>query len=183
MPENGDGYRPHVTVRTTTSSRQKPKRAHGGQDRLETYRAKRDFVSTPEPRGSGAPVPDGRRFVVQRHRARSLHYDFRLEAAGVLLSWAVPKGPTLDPGVKRLAMHVEDHPLEYFDFEGVIPQGEYGGGDVIVWDWGTWRIADDADPVDAVAAGNLHFDLDGDKLRGRSRSSARDRRVIVSTGC
>src|SRR3954467_13688754 len=118
--------------------------------RLAEYERKRDFAVTPEPSGAGPPQPDGHRFVVQRHRATSAHYDFRLEAAGVLLSWAVPKGPTLDPEPKRLAMHVEDHPLEYFDFEGVIPAGEYGGGDVIVWDWGTWHIADGADPLKAV---------------------------------
>jgi bifunctional non-homologous end joining protein LigD len=104
---------------------------------------------------------------VQRHRATRLHYDLRLEAAGVLLSWAVPKGPTLDPDAKRLAMHVEDHPLEYFDFEGVIPHGDYGGGDVIVWDWGTWALARGDDPLDAVAKGELHFDLSGQKLGGR----------------
>ncbi len=135
--------------------------------RLDTYRAKRDFSVTSEPSGSVAPAPDGRRFVVQRHRARRLHYDLRLEADGVLMSWAVPKGPTLDPSVKRMAVHVEDHPLEYFDFEGVIPAGEYGGGDVIVWDWGTWSPAEGVDPVAAVEAGDLHFDLDGAKLRGR----------------
>jgi bifunctional non-homologous end joining protein LigD len=151
----------------TTPRRPKP------AERLATYRRKRDFGSTPEPQGpTGATEPpraEGHRFVVQRHRATALHYDFRLEAAGVLLSWAVPKGPTLDPGARRLAMHVEDHPLEYFDFEGVIPAGEYGGGDVIVWDWGTWSMADDdrRDPIDAVQDGDLHIDLQGEKLRGR----------------
>lgn len=121
----------------------------------------------------------GPRFVVQRHRARQLHYDLRLEADGVLLSWAVPKGPTLDPSVRRLAIHVEDHPLDYFDFEGVIPAGESGGGDVIVWDWGTWDLADATDPLAAVDHGDLHFDLHGQKLKGRfvlvRRGRARER--------
>jgi len=146
---------------------------HGSHGRLATYRSKRDFAITPEPSGpsTGEPTPPpalhGRRFVVQRHRARRLHYDLRLEAAGVLLSWAVPKGPSLDADVRRMAVHVEDHPLDYFDFEGVIPSGEYGGGDVIVWDWGTWVPADDRDPVEAVTEGNLHVDLHGIKLVGR----------------
>ena len=135
--------------------------------RLTEYRNKRDFSVTPEPSGSRPPTADGNRFVVQRHRARSPHYDLRLEAARVLLSWAVPKGPTLDPDARRLAVHVEDHPLDYFDFEGVIPSGEYGGGDVIVWDWGTWDLADGDDPIAAVEAGDLHFDLHGEKLAGR----------------
>ncbi len=137
------------------------------EERLERYRAKRDFSITAEPAGTTAPATDGHRFVVQRHRARRLHYDLRLEAAGVLVSWAVPKGPTLDADVRRMAVHVEDHPLDYFDFEGVIPAGEYGGGDVVVWDWGTWSPVDGEDPVEAVADGNLHFDLDGEKLHGR----------------
>jgi bifunctional non-homologous end joining protein LigD len=156
------------------------------KDRLERYNAKRDFAVTPEPKGGrakggkakggrakggkakGGKAPTGRnRFVVQRHRARRLHYDMRLEMDGVLVSWAVPKGPTLDPGAKRMAIHVEDHPLEYFDFEGVIPRGEYGGGDVIVWDWGTWAAVDTDDPVAAVERGELHFELAGEKLRGR----------------
>jgi len=136
---------------------------------LETYQAKRDFEKTPEPSGGGAgedPTGD-RRFVVQRHRARALHYDVRLEIDGVLVSWAVPKGPTLDPDVRRMAVHVEDHPLEYADFEGVIPRGEYGGGDVIVWDRGTWVPHDTADPGQAVRDGSLHVDLHGEKLHGR----------------
>ena len=113
------------------------------------------------------PPAAGNRFVVQHHRATRPHYDVRLEAAGVLLSWAVPKGPTLDPDVRRMAVHVEDHPLDYFDFEGVIAAGGYGAGDVIVWDWGTWELAKGDDPLVAVAKGDLHFDLVGEKLAGR----------------
>ena len=105
--------------------------------------------------------------MVQRHRARRLHYDLRFEIDGVLASWAVPKGPTLDPDVRRAAVHVEDHPIEYIDFEGVIPPGEYGGGDVIVWDPGTWEPHATDDPAAAVHAGELHADMYGEKLRGR----------------
>jgi bifunctional non-homologous end joining protein LigD len=149
----------------------------GPQERLATYRAKRDFSVTAEPSGSAtrAPAPAGNRFVVQRHRARRLHYDLRLEMAGVLVSWAVPRGPTLDPKARQLAVHVEDHPVEYFDFEGVIPKGEYGGGDVVVWDWGTWSPAKDDDPLRAIEKGDLHFDLHGEKLAGRFVLVRRDR--------
>jgi bifunctional non-homologous end joining protein LigD len=147
--------------------------AAAGRDQLATYWGKRDFSRTPEPSGTGLEdrrAGGERRFVVQRHRARRLHYDFRLEIDGVLVSWAVPKGPTLDPNVRRAAFHVEDHPIEYVDFEGVIPAGEYGGGDVIVWDAGTWMPDANrkyADPGRAVQRGELHFDMFGHKLRGR----------------
>lgn len=134
--------------------------------RLAKYREMRDFSRTAEPSGNAAGKA-GKRFVVQRHRARRRHYDVRLELDGVLVSWAVPKGPTLDPDVRRMAVHVEDHPVEYADFEGVIPAGEYGGGDVIVWDRGTWEPVDTDDPLEAIEAGNLHFDLFGEKLAGR----------------
>lgn len=137
--------------------------------KLAPYHSKRDFSRTPEPAG-GVPADrkgDPLRFVVQRHRARRRHYDVRFEMDGVLASWAVPNGPTLDPAAKRLAVHVEDHPIEYIDFEGVIPAGEYGGGDVIVWDAGTWEPHETDDPVAAVAAGELHADVFGQKLRGR----------------
>lgn len=136
-------------------------------DRLATYQAKRDFSRTAEPSGGIGGDGAGNRFVVQRHRARRRHYDLRLEMDGVLVSWAVPKGPTLDPDVRRLAVLVEDHPLEYIDFEGTIPTGEYGGGDVIVWDRGRWEAVDTTEPRQAIDEGNLHFDLYGEKLAGR----------------
>lgn len=139
-------------------------------DPLQPYHRKRDFALTPEPVGgelaSDAAVTGGR-FVVQRHRASRLHYDLRLEVDNVLVSWAVPKGPTLDPNRKRLAIATEDHPLEYLLFEGVIPPGQYGAGDVIVWDTGNWAPAAQADPAAALRDGELHFDVWGRKLRGR----------------
>ncbi len=153
--------------------------------RLDLYRQKRDFAVTAEPSGSGQAPRPGNRFVVQRHRARRLHYDLRLEAEGVLLSWAVPKGPTLDPDVRRMAVHVEDHPLDYFDFEGTIPAGEYGGGDVIVWDWGTWQIDAERDLVADVARGDVHVDLHGEKLAGhfalvrRGRQGDREQWLLI----
>jgi bifunctional non-homologous end joining protein LigD len=130
----------------------------------------RDFSRTAEPAGDSGDEPTGAPaslYVVQRHRARRLHYDMRLQVDGVLASWAVPKGPTLDPAARRLAVHVEDHPMEYADFEGVIPRGEYGGGDVVVWDRGLWTPVATSDPAKAIADGELHFELDGEKLHGR----------------
>jgi len=135
---------------------------------LAKYHAKRDFDITPEPHGSGK-MSGGHEltFVVQKHQASHLHYDFRLEWNGVLLSWAVPKGPSLDPSVKRLAMAVEDHPLEYGGFEGVIPEGQYGGGTVMVWDRGTWEPEPESADVDAaLGSGELKFTLHGTKLKG-----------------
>jgi bifunctional non-homologous end joining protein LigD len=136
---------------------------------LQKYHQKRDFSRTPEPSGrEGKAAERGRklRFVVQMHRATRLHYDFRLEADGVLASWAIPKGPTLAPGDRRLAMHVEDHPLDYRDFEGNIPAGQYGAGSVIVWDRGTYTLAEGDDPGTEIANGKIKFILHGKKLHG-----------------
>ncbi len=143
---------------------------------LDEYWRKRDFERTPEPQGALAPtqIPSLRRFVVQRHRASRLHYDVRLEIGGVLVSWAVPRGPSMRPLEKRRAARTEDHPLEYLDFEGIIPAGEYGGGDAIVWDHGAWQPELADDPAACVAAGELKFLLHGTRLAGRF--------VIVRTG-
>ncbi|MDX2114847.1 MAG: DNA ligase D [Planctomycetota bacterium] len=133
---------------------------------LDEYKKKRDFARTPEP-GAEAPADaSGRLFVVQKHDASRLHYDFRLQVGDVLASWAVPKGPSLNPVHKRLAVHVEDHPLEYGDFEGIIPAGQYGGGTVMLWDRGEWT-PEEADPARAIRRGKLSFSLEGRKLHGR----------------
>jgi bifunctional non-homologous end joining protein LigD len=168
---------PHAT---SAASTRRADAAEGdtSQVKLRTYQSMRDFDATPEPSGARAPAasPDGRlRFVIQRHRARRLHYDLRLELDGVLVSWAVPKGPSLDASVRSLAVHVEDHPIDYGWFEGIIGAG-YGKGDVIVWDDGWWEPEpptpgdtryEDKDPAKALARGELKFVLHGRKLRGR----------------
>src|ERR1700722_6457969 len=135
---------------------------------LNEYRKKRDFKISPEPSGEQTAPKTPKSsliFVVQKHRATQLHYDFRLEFRGTLLSWAIPKGPSLDPSVKRLAMQGEDHPVEYASFEGVIPEGEYGGGTVMVWDQGTWT-PESSDVAAALEKGDLKFTLHGKKLKG-----------------
>jgi len=151
----------------------KTKRAGSGDapGSLAKYHAKRDFRITSEPRGKtgvGARKASSQRwsFVVQKHSATRLHYDFRLEAAGVLASWAIPKGPSLDTKDRRLAMHVEDHPLDYGGFEGTIPKGQYGGGPVILWDRGTYELAEGTDPAKEIASGKIKFIMHGKRLRG-----------------
>lgn len=153
----------------------KDKRTARNDASLETYRRKRSFQKTPEPQGaapdaepSSAKAPDTphRLYIIQKHDASRLHYDFRLELDGVLKSWAVPKGPCLDPSQKRLAVHVEDHPLEYGSFEGTIPEGEYGGGTVMLWDRGWWEPVKDDDPDGGYATGSMKFVLHGQKLQG-----------------
>jgi bifunctional non-homologous end joining protein LigD len=148
-----------------------PTRKKPSPSSLKIYQAKRNFQKSPEPSGVGSPKrrrsstkPGPGFFCVQKHLASHLHYDFRLEHDGVLLSWAVPKGPSLNPRDKRLAMRVEDHPLDYGDFEGVIPEG-YGAGIVMLWDRGTWR-PESKDVSQALVAGELKFSLDGTKLKG-----------------
>jgi bifunctional non-homologous end joining protein LigD len=139
---------------------------------LGEYRRKRDFSKTAEPEGAKAPVSRATlAFVIQKHAASQLHFDLRLEVDGVMKSWAVPKGPSVDPSVKRLAMQVEDHPVEYNSFEGTIPEGEYGGGTVMLWDRGTYTYwENDPDPVERLregyARGDLKFEVKGERLRG-----------------
>src|SRR3984957_21174535 len=135
---------------------------------LERYSQKREFDPTPEPRpGQGRARESGApQFCVQRHHASHLHYDLRLEVGGALKSWAVPKGPTLDPNEKRLAMMVEDHPIEYGSFEGVIPKGNYGAGSVMLWDTGTYELLDKGTAEEQLARGDFKFQLNGEKLHG-----------------
>lgn len=136
-------------------------------DLLKKYRGMRDFTDTPEPAGRTKKLAQGPIFVIQKHQASRLHYDFRLEMEGVLKSWAVPKGPSYDPTVKRLAMMTEDHPYDYAAFEGVIPAGNYGGGNVIIWDQGSWELIEPGDdPVKALQSGKLTFRLNGKKMFG-----------------
>lgn len=151
---------------------------------LDKYHEKRSFSRSPEPQGKAEAKSAGNLYVIQKHAARSLHYDLRLELDGVLKSWAVPKGPSLKPGEKRLAVHVEDHPIEYGSFEGIIPEGEYGGGTVMLWDSGAWEP--EGDPHEAYAKGDLKFKLHGERLRGswvlaRMKGKAGGRKV--RTGC
>jgi len=141
---------------------------------LKKYKEKRNFGKTSEPKGKTQKVKDALIFVVQKHDATNLHYDFRLELDGVLKSWAVPKGPSLNPQEKRLAMMVEDHPFDYKDFEGVIPKGNYGAGEVIVWDKGTYHSIETDDRKESIPLlkkglekGDLKFTLHGEKLNGQ----------------
>jgi bifunctional non-homologous end joining protein LigD len=137
------------------------------QSKLTTYRAKRDFTRTVEPSGENKIFASKRaRFVIQKHDASRLHYDLRLELDGVFKSWAVTKGPSLDPRDKRLAVEVEDHPLDYGDFEGTIPKGQYGGGTVQLWDRGYWEPVDNKTTQQGLTGGDLKFTLEGERLHG-----------------
>ena len=149
----------------TVAPRQARRSVDAPAEKLRVYRAKRDFSLTSEPSGAAASSPSGSGYIIQKHAASRLHYDFRLELDGVLLSWAVPKGPSLVPTERRLAVRTEDHPVEYADFEGVIPEGEYGGGTVMLWDQGTWTP--EGDPRAGLRKGRLTFDLHGARLTGR----------------
>ncbi len=132
---------------------------------LTSYRKKRNFKKTPEPPGK-IKKKSSHLYLIQKHAASHLHYDFRLELKGVLISWAIPKGPSFNPAIKRLAMHVEDHPLEYGSFEGIIPEKQYGAGTVMLWDKGKW-FSEDENPEKAYADGNMTFRLEAPKLKGR----------------
>ncbi len=135
-------------------------------DPLKKYKEKRDFDKTPEPVSSKKKAFDSQRFVVQKHDASKLHYDFRLEVNGVLKSWAIPKGPSTDPSQKRLAIPTEDHPIDYINFEGIIPEGNYGAGIVIVWDTGTYKNKENVDMAQSIDKGHVDIVLEGEKLKG-----------------
>jgi bifunctional non-homologous end joining protein LigD len=161
-----------MTERTRKTTAPARKAGAKKTTRLAEYRRKRDFARTEEPRGGPRKTSRKLAYVIQKHAASHLHFDLRLELDGVMKSWAVPKGPSLDPAVKRLAMQVEDHPIEYNAFEGTIPKGEYGGGTVMVWDRGTYTYGgdDDGDPVEGLrrgyARGDFKFVLHGKRLKG-----------------
>jgi bifunctional non-homologous end joining protein LigD len=157
-----------TTVRKRAAKKAAPRKGKRGAS-LAAYNAKRDFTKTAEPAGRAAKTGKALRFVIQKHAASHLHFDFRLELDGVMKSWAVPKGPSYDPTVKRLAMQVEDHPIEYNSFEGTIPQGEYGGGTVMIWDRGTYE-AESGEGQDAVRdgykRGDLKIVMHGERMQG-----------------
>jgi bifunctional non-homologous end joining protein LigD len=152
-------------VAEARKSARRPSSAARGKDPLAVYKAKRDFAKTAEPEGEVGPR-GGYGFIVQKHDATRLHYDFRLELDGVLKSWAVTRGPSLDPDDKRLAVRTEDHPLSYATFEGTIPKGEYGGGTVMLWDKGRWIPTPGKDPHKTLDEGHLHFSLQGERMKG-----------------
>ena len=166
----------------TTGARRNARQVDGMA--LAAYRKKRDFAATSEPRGKRPKAQGGNSYLIQKHAARRLHYDLRLEMDGVLKSWAVTRGPSLVAGEKRLAVHVEDHPLEYGDFEGTIPKGEYGGGTVIVWDRGSWEPI--GDPHKGLAKGHLEFELHGREAQAAAgiwSGIAASRARSARTGC
>jgi bifunctional non-homologous end joining protein LigD len=168
MSGEGDGRKKTVSRKKATS---RPKSTAASEPPLAEYRRKRDFNKTAEPKGGRARQAKKLAFVIQKHDASHLHYDLRLELDGVMKSWAVPKGPSLDPSVKRLAMEVEDHPIEYNSFEGTIPKGEYGGGSVMLWDRGTYSYGGtDPDPIEGLRRGyqkgDFKFVLNGKRLKG-----------------
>jgi bifunctional non-homologous end joining protein LigD len=172
MAEKTTRKKPQTAARAGKRvSKASPKPTRAAEAQLAEYRRKRDFTRTSEPAGGKPKTAKKLAFVIQKHAASHLHYDLRLELDGVMKSWAVPKGPSLDPAVKRLAMEVEDHPIEYNKFEGTIPQGEYGGGTVMLWDRGTYGYGGtNPDPIEGLrgghAKGDLKFVLNGKRLNG-----------------